>query len=170
MIASLIARVCLVALFPVSAVDKVVHWNEAKQQAASSSFMPGPKLLVLAIIVEILAPLCLVTGWHDRLAAFVLAAFCLVTAFLYHPFWKYPNYWAQGGEGRSHFWDFLKNFGLIGGLLFIAIGSGSTTPHHAIAQPSVSESSTIPSPSMLLSSCLEPDAAAALLPSQRRRQ
>jgi len=27
-------------------------------------------------------------------------------------------------EGRTHFWDFTKNFGLAGGLLLVAAGHG----------------------------------------------
>jgi putative oxidoreductase len=69
-------------------------------------------------------PVCIVIGWHDRLAAFVLAGFCAVTAVLYHPFWKFADFWTPGdSKGRRHFWDFLKNLGLAGGLLLVVIGS-----------------------------------------------
>ena len=121
--AELIARVCLVVMFPFSGFDKIVHWNDALKQA-NTSFLPGgAALLVIAIMVELATPVCIVTGWHDRLAASVLTAFCVVTALLYHPFWHYPRFWSGTGEGRAHFWDFLKNFGLAGGLLLVVIGS-----------------------------------------------
>ena len=122
-----LARLFLVAMFPVSAWDKVVHWKEAMQQATSSFLPGGAVLLILAIIVETLAPLCIVFAWHDRLAAFVLAAFCVITALLYHAFWKTPHFWSQGGAGRGHFWDFLKNLGLAGGLLLLVIGGPPAT-------------------------------------------
>jgi len=118
----LLARVCLVVMFPFSGLDKIVHWQDALKQA-NSSFLPGGKvLLVLAIVVEFVMPACVVVGWHDRLAAFVLAGFCVVTALLYHPFWNYPSFWSKAGDGRAHFWDFLKNLGLVGGLLLLTIG------------------------------------------------
>jgi putative oxidoreductase len=118
----LLARLCLVVLFPFSALDKIVNYKDALKQA-NSSFLPGgPALLVLAIIVELATPVCIVLAWHDRLAAFVLAGFCFVTAILYHPFWQFADFWAPGdSKGRAHFWDFLKNFGLIGGLLIIVL-------------------------------------------------
>lgn len=118
-----LAKLLLVALFPFSALDKVVHWNAARAQA-SSSFVPGaPILLVLAIAVEALAPVCIVTGWHAPAAATVLAAFCIATAILYHAFWKHPDFWSNtASPGRAHFWDFLKNFSLAGGLLLVALG------------------------------------------------
>lgn len=118
----LIARFCLVIMFPFSAFDKIAHWKEAMQQATSSFLPGGAILIVIAIVVEFVTPVCIVIGWHDRLAAFVLAGFCAVTALLYHPFWNYPHFWSNPGEGRSHFWDFLKNFGLVGGLLLLVIG------------------------------------------------
>src|SRR6185437_12665000 len=90
-------------------------------------FLPrwsGPPLLVAAIVVEAVAPFCIVFGWHDRIAAFVLALFCVVTAILYHPFWKFSDFWKSGNSvARSHFWDFLKNFGLVGGLLLIVFAT-----------------------------------------------
>ncbi|MFP5405856.1 MAG: DoxX family protein [Gammaproteobacteria bacterium] len=118
----LIARICLVVLFPFSGVDKIVHWDAALKQADSSFLPGGPFLLAAAIVIELVTPVCIVTGWHDRIAAAVLALFCVVTAVLYHPFWKFPGFWSPGdSKGRAHFWDFLKNFGLVGGLLLIAM-------------------------------------------------
>ncbi len=118
----LLARIFLVLLFPFSALDKILYWNDALEQA-DSSFVPGTLgrvLLVAAIVVELVTPVCIVIGWHDRLAAAVLALFCVVTALLYHRFWKYSDFWTPGdSKGRAHFWDFLKNFGLAGGLLLI---------------------------------------------------
>jgi putative oxidoreductase len=122
---SLIARILLVILFPFSALDKIMHWSAALQQA-DSSFLPrasGPPLLAVSILVELLAPACIIADWHVRIAALVLAAFCVVTALLYHPFWKFPDFWSRDAEGRSHFWDFLKNFGMAGGLLLLAIAA-----------------------------------------------
>lgn len=120
---ALVARICLVVLFPFSALDKIVNWRDALDQA-NSSFLPGgPVLLVVAMIVEIVTPICIVTGWQDRPAAFILAGFCVVTANLYHRFWLYPRFFSPGSEGRPHVWDFLKNFGLAGGLLLIVLGS-----------------------------------------------
>ena len=120
----LLARILLVILFPFSALDKILGWNAAVKQA-NSSFLPGgAALLVIAIIVELMMPICIVLAWHDRMAAFVLAGFCVLTALLYHEFWRYGDFWARGeSQGRNHFWDFLKNFGLVGGLLMVVFGT-----------------------------------------------
>ena len=121
----LVARVLLVCMFPFSALDKLLHWNNALKQA-NSSFLPGgPVLLVLAMIVEVAAPVGIVAGWQAPLAAWMLAAFCVATAVLYHPFWKGDDFWAAGtSAARNHFWDFTKNLGLAGGLMLVAFGAG----------------------------------------------
>ncbi len=121
----LLARVSLVILFPFSALDKIVNWSSALAQARSSFLPGGPVLLLLAMLVEVVTPICIVTGWQDRPAAFVLAGFCVITAILYHRFWLYPRFFFADSEGRPHLWDFLKNFGLAGGLLLIVLGSGA---------------------------------------------
>lgn len=122
----LVIRIFLVVLFPFSAFDKILDWKGAMTQA-KSSFLPAPiapPMLVCATLVELVAPFCIVIGWHDRLAAFVLAAFSVATALLYHNFWHYKDFWVKGDSvARGHFWDFLKNFGLVGGLLLITFGT-----------------------------------------------
>lgn len=129
------ARLCLVGMFPFSAYDKIVHWDEAMAQAHTASLPGAAPMLVAAIVVEFLTPVCILLGWHDRFAAFILAGFCVVTAILYHPFWKFPDFWTRPGEGRAHFWDFLKNFGLTGGLLLIVIGANFTPAGYVLTHP-----------------------------------
>lgn len=132
----LLIRICLVVLFPFSALDKVVNWTDALKQARSSVLPGGPVLLVLAIVVEVATPVMIVAGWHDRLGAFVLAGFCAVTAVLYHRFWTFGDFWAPGdSKGRSHFWDFLKNFGLVGGLFLLVFLSGSAPVQEVATHP-----------------------------------
>ena len=56
-----------------------------------------------------------------RFLAFVLAGFCAATALGYHQFWTYDDLRAPGkSKGRDEMWEFLKNFGLVGGLLMVA--------------------------------------------------
>ena len=125
-----VARLSLVAMFPFSAVDKVWHWRNSLAQTESGGLPGGPALLVLAILVEGLTPLCILSGWMDRPAAVLLAGFCAVTAFLYHPFWAYPDFFSPDDASRSreHFWQFLKNFGLVGGLILVVFSGTLSAP------------------------------------------
>lgn len=93
-------------------------------------------MLLAAMLVEVMAPICIVAGWHDRLGAFVLAGFCVVTALLYHQFWRFPDFWPfREGEGLEHFWEFLKNFGLVGGLGLIVLAPRTLTVSEAVQHP-----------------------------------
>lgn len=132
----LAARICLVAMFPLSALEKIIDWRAAVAQASSSWVPGGPVLVVLAILVEAITPVCIVSGWHDRLAAVVLAGFCVVTAILYHPFWAFSNFWSDPhSTSREHFWQFLKNFGLVGGLLLVVFAGAITPAARVMAHP-----------------------------------
>jgi putative oxidoreductase len=132
----LIARLCLVAMFPFSAIDKVWHWKNSLAQTDSAGLPGGRGMLVAAILVEGVTPFCIVLGLCDRPAAVLLAGFCFVTAFLYHPFWKGPDFFSprDASVAREHFWQFLKNFGLVGGLLLVVF-AGSLVSTGVAADP-----------------------------------
>lgn len=133
---AVVARLLLVVMFPFSALDKIIHWNNALAQTRSSGLPGGRTMLVAAILVEALTPLCIVAGVYDRAAAALLAGFCVVTAFLYHPFWKGPDFWSPRDDSvaRAHFWEFLKNFGLVGGLLLVVFGGPLLAPGPTLLQ------------------------------------
>jgi putative oxidoreductase len=132
--APLLLRICLVVLFPFSALDKIVNWGAAMKQAGAMPFKPA--MLAASILVEFATPICIVTGWHDRLAAFILAGFCVLTAVLFHQFWRFPEFWRfKESEGLEHFWEFLKNFGLVGGLGLIVLAPMTLPVSEALRHP-----------------------------------
>jgi putative oxidoreductase len=97
---------------------------DALKQATSSWLPGGAVLLILAMIVELFTPPMIVFRMYDGLAAFILAGYCVVTGIVYHAFWTYPRFWSPQSEGYPHIWDFFKNFGLVGGLIFVMYESG----------------------------------------------
>ena len=119
-----LARIFIVWIFPFSFLDKIINWDNALKQATSSWLPGGPVLLILAMAVELLTPPMIVFGFYDGIAAFILAGYCAVTGVVYHNFWIYPRFWSPQSEGYPRIWDFFKNFGLVGGLIFIMYASG----------------------------------------------
>jgi putative oxidoreductase len=121
-----VERVLLVALFlPFSALDKILNFEAAAEQAAQviASRALAIFLILSGLAIEILMSLAILTGVLDRIAAFVLAFYCIVTALLWKQFWKKPDFGLKGAsQGRELFWDFLKNFALAGGFLVLAFG------------------------------------------------
>jgi putative oxidoreductase len=120
-------RCLLVALFlPFSVLDKVLNFGAAVDQAEEA--VPNRWLATALIIgglgVEFVMSAAILVGIADRLAALVLAAYCLATALLWKQFWAEPDFRLKGiSAGRDVFWDFLKNLGLAGGFLLLAFGS-----------------------------------------------
>ena len=119
-----LARIFIVWIFPFSFLDKVFNWQGALKQATSSWLPGGAVLLYLAMAVELLTPPMIVFGVYDGIAAFVLAGYCAVTGIVYHDFWSYKRFWKPDSEGYPHIWDFFKNFGLVGGLIFVMYDAG----------------------------------------------
>jgi len=119
-----LARIFLVWIFPFSTLDKIINWDNAVKQASSGWIPGGAILLFPAMAVEVLTPPMIVFGFYDGIAAFILAGYCVVTAVLYHNFWAYPRFWSPSSEGYPHIWDFFKNFGLAGGLIFVMYAAG----------------------------------------------
>jgi putative oxidoreductase len=132
-------RVVLVLLFfPFSALDKILNFRGAVAQArqAAPSRATAVSLIVLGLGVEIFMSLGVVTGIADRACAFVLAGYCGVTALLWKQFWKPGDFWASNaGQGRSLFWDFLKNFALGAGFLLITFGTDARSVRLFLAHP-----------------------------------
>ena len=134
--APLIFRICLVILFPFSTLDKIFNWNGALKQANSGILPGGPILLVLAMFVEVGTSVLIVAGVFDRAAAALLAFYCVVTALLYHRFWAQGDFFSAGdSQGRQHFWEFVKNFGLVGGLGLIMLGAPLASIDYAVSHP-----------------------------------
>ena len=103
----LIGRILISALFLISAYDKIFSID------GSMSWMEGfgvpGFLLYPAIALEIILPLFIIIGYQARIAAGLLALFCISTAFIFH-----LNF-VDSMQKIS----FLKNIGLAGGFLFI---------------------------------------------------
>ena len=140
-----LVRLLLVALFlPFSALDKLLEFDAAVGQANEtfSSRSVATAMIVIGLCVEVFMSLGVLTGVADRLAAFVLAGYCIVTALLWKPFWKPGDFWAKGtSKARGLFWDFWKNLAVAGGFLLITFGTGAASVDRFIEHPF---SSTLP--------------------------
>ncbi|MDB2353190.1 DoxX family protein [Candidatus Pelagibacter bacterium] len=102
-----IARLLISALFLISAYNKIFSID------GTMSWMEGfgiPGLLLYpTIALEIILPLFIIIGYQARIAAGLLAIFCIATAFIFH----------YDFVDQMQTIAFLKNLGLAGGFLFI---------------------------------------------------
>jgi len=103
----LIGRILISALFLISAVNKILNLDGSMSWMESFG-IPG-FLIFPAIVIEVILPILVIVGYQARIAAGILAIFCLTTAFLFH--FDFSN--------QTQLVSFLKNIGLAGGFLFI---------------------------------------------------
>jgi putative oxidoreductase len=132
-------RVVLVLLFlPFSALDKILNFHGAVAQAraVAPNATVAIGLICIGLFVEVFMSLGIITGIADRACAFVLAGYCGVTALLWKQFWRPGDFWSSAaGQGRTLFWDFLKNFALGAGFLLISFGTSATSVGSFFAHP-----------------------------------
>jgi putative oxidoreductase len=133
-------RALLVLLFfPFSATDKILNFNQAVCQAAEvTPRRPAAMLLIVTgLCVEIGMSLAVLTGFADRMAALVLAVYCIITALLWKQFWRSGDFALKGpaGKGRELFWDFLKNLSVAGGFLLLTFGGTANGVERFIHAP-----------------------------------
>lgn len=138
-LAAFAVRLLLVGLFlPFSALDKILNTRQAIRQAMQA--VPNSVLAILLIAggftIEVVMSAAILTGVMDRLAAFILAGYCLLTALLWKQFWKQTDFHLKGpANTRDVFWDFLKNFALAGGFLLLAFGTDATGVQRFVRHP-----------------------------------
>ena len=105
----LIGRILISALFLISAFNKIFNLDGSMGWMESFG-VPG-FLIFPAIAIEIILPILVIVGYQARIAAGILAIFCLATAFFFH----------FDFSSQTQFISFLKNIGLAGGFLFIVV-------------------------------------------------
>lgn len=124
-----LTRAALVALFlPFSAWYILADFRGARDHAMTLGIgrMAGAAMMIAALAIEVIASLAILSGLADRLAALVLATFCLTTGLLYKRFWAVGDFaFRSDSRALGTFWDFWKNVALAGGFLVLALGATS---------------------------------------------
>lgn len=137
-IITFLVRALLVALFlPFSALDKVLNFKQAVAQARQGApHWLAPGLIAGGFGIEVIMSAAILTGFADRLAALILAGYCIVTALLWKQFWAVPGFGLKGpAKSRDLFWDFLKNLALAGGFLLLTFGTQASQVERFLAHP-----------------------------------
>ena len=105
----LVGRVFISAIFLLSGYNKIFNYSGTVSWMEGFG-IPG-FLLAPAIILEIILPILIIVGYKTQLAAALLAIFSITTAVIFH---------LDFGDQMQTI-QLLKNFGLAGGFLFIAV-------------------------------------------------
>ena len=108
-ILDLIGRIFISLVFLLSGLNKIGNY-EGTVGWMESLGMPGV-FLVPAIALEIIAPISIIIGYKVKISAVLLSLFCIATAVIFH----------NNFSNQMQFISFMKNIGLAGGFLFLAI-------------------------------------------------
>ena len=105
----LIGRIFISLVFLLSGYNKIFNYDNTITWMEGFG-IPG-FLLWPAIVLEILLPIFIIIGYRTKISALILGGFCIATALLFHL--DFTN--------QMQTIALLKNFGLAGGFLFIAV-------------------------------------------------
>ena len=107
----LIARVLLAAIFVVSGIFKFVDLGGTAGYISSVGLPAAGVLAFLAAAFETVGGLAILVGFQTRIVSYLLAAFCVFTAFVFH-----------GAPDQINQIMLMKNLAIAGGFLSLAIG------------------------------------------------
>ena len=105
----LLARIFISSIFLLSGYNKIFNYSGTVSWMEGFG-IPG-FLLAPTIVLEVILPVFIIIGYKTQLAAALLCVFSITTAVIFH---------LDFGDQMQTI-QLLKNFGLAGGFLFIAI-------------------------------------------------
>lgn len=119
----LLGRILMSVMFIVAGYSKIGAYAGTQEYMASAG-LPG-FLLPLVILLELGGGLAILFGFFTRWVALALAAFCLLSAWLFHN--------VPGDQMQQIM--FMKNLTIAGGFLILACaGAGKFSFDHAMAR------------------------------------
>lgn len=122
-LAELSGRVLLAVLFLLSGTGKLGAY--AATGAYMSAFGVPSVLLPVVIATEVLGALAILLGWKARVAGFLLAGFCLLTATIFH----------HNLADQTQLIHFFKDLAIAGGLLLLVVnGAGPLSLDRRLAR------------------------------------
>jgi putative oxidoreductase len=104
-----VGRLLISLMFLMSGLNKIGNYSNTsgwmESMGVSSSFLP------LVITLEILAAVAIIIGWKTKIAAFLLAGFCIISGLIFH----------SDFSNQLETIMFMKNIAIAGGFLFLVV-------------------------------------------------
>jgi putative oxidoreductase len=113
---ALTARICLSLIFFKAGISHILGFGETVQMMTNQGLPLANLLLAGTVVFQLLGAVSLLLGYKIKVGSILLIIFLIPASLVFHNFIADP----------SQLNDFLKNIGLIGGLLMlIYAGSGA---------------------------------------------
>jgi putative oxidoreductase len=110
-----LGRLMMTYIFATSGLGKITAWSGNVQYMNTRHLPMIPLLLAVALVVEVVGSICLVTGFQARAAAFIMFLYLTAVTFIFHAYWSATEQMAGIQET-----EFRKNLAIMGGLLILA--------------------------------------------------
>lgn len=125
----LLARPLLASMFVAGGADALRKPGPRVEMVERAGLQDAAKLVRINGATQLVAGLTLATGRLPRLSALALAGTLVPTTYVGHPFWSADS----KPERQQQQIQFLKNLGMLGGLLLAAADTGGreSLPHAA---------------------------------------
>jgi putative oxidoreductase len=113
-----LGRFLLGAAFVVFGVRNIQNITSLTETMEKKGLLPQPRYwMIVGVAIQIVGGAMVALGILPWLGALALAAFLLLAAYLFHPFWEFPR-----EEQTPHLNASIMNLGLAGAFLTIAAG------------------------------------------------
>lgn len=112
----LVARLLVTPEFLVAVGGKTFGWSDQAAYMQSKGMTMIVPLLAMALVIEAVGSLCLITGYRARTAAAVMFVYLGIVSVRLHAFWN-----QTGNSAAMNQQAFFRNLGMMGCLLMISV-------------------------------------------------
>jgi putative oxidoreductase len=112
----LVARLLVTSEFLIAVRGKMFGWSGQAGYMQSKGMTLIVPLLAVALFIEAVGSLCLITGYRARAAATIMFFYLGIVSVRLHAFWSETG--RLSGADQT---EFFKNLGMMGCLLMIAV-------------------------------------------------
>jgi putative oxidoreductase len=118
-----LARILISAIFLYSGITQLMHFDATAHMLAEKGIPLAMVATVILLLIDLGGAAAIIIGWQTRLAATIQFVYLIPVTFMFH------NFWAAPPELHDvQLINFLKNLGIMGGLLLLATrGAGASS-------------------------------------------
>ena len=111
----LVGRILMGIVFLVPSFFKMTAYSQMVGYATAKGLPMAGVSVGIAAALELIGGIAIVAGFQTRIVAWMLFFYLIPTSFYFHNFWA-----LTGMEQQNNMIHFLKNLGIMGGLLILA--------------------------------------------------
>jgi putative oxidoreductase len=118
-----LARILISAIFVYSGISQLMHFDATTHVLAAAGIPLATVAAAIATLIDLGGSAMIIIGWKTKLAAAILFIYLIPVTIMFHNFWAAPPQMHE-----MQLLNFLKNLGIMGGLLILATrGAGASS-------------------------------------------